>query len=213
MSIADRTQALRESLPQGVDLIAVSKTHPTQAIEDAYAGGQRHFGESYAQELRDKAPALPSDIHWHFIGKIQRNKLKYIAPHAYRVHGLTKLNQAEELVKRAPGPVSGLINVNLGREASKVGVFPEDVLSLAASLHQVDGFQLCGLMCIPPFTEVPEDVAPWFEELADLAARGRAAGLPLTELSMGMSRDWKVAVAHGARWIRVGTALFGARGT
>ncbi|MCA9570422.1 MAG: YggS family pyridoxal phosphate-dependent enzyme [Myxococcales bacterium] len=211
MSIAERLRAVRDGLPPGVGLVAVSKTHPVSAIQEAYDAGQRDFGESYAQELRDKAPLLPADIRWHFIGALQKNKLKYVAPWAYRVHGLTEVDQAVGLVKRAPGPVHGMVNVNVGDEGSKVGVPEVAVPDLLDRLAEVEGFVLCGLMCIPPFTEDPADAEPWFARLAALAARERARGHALPELSMGMSHDWEHAIRHGTRWVRVGTAIFGPR--
>lgn len=211
MSIAERIAAVNHTLTGDAELIAVSKTHSAERIQEAYDAGQRHFGESYAQELRDKAPVLPADIRWHFIGRLQRNKLKYIAPHAYRVHGLTHVDQAVGLVKRAPGTVHGLVNVNLGEEESKVGVAPAAVPALLDALAATEGFELMGLMCIPPFGGTPEASERWFIALVELAERERARGHALPELSMGMSADYPLALAHGARWIRVGTALFGPR--
>lgn len=208
-TVADNLERIRSQLGDA-RLIAVSKTHGVDKIREAYEAGQRDFGESYAQELRDKAPLLPDDIRWHFIGQIQSNKLKYIAPHAYRVHGITKLKYATELASRHPG-IAGMINVNLGHEDSKVGVPPEHALELAAQVHAVEGFELVGLMCIPPFTDEPEGATPYFDRLVALAARGREQGLPLNELSMGMSRDWPWAIERGATWVRVGTAIFGPR--
>lgn len=207
MSISERLEAIRSQLGDTAKLIAVSKTHPVERIQEAYDAGQRDFGESYAQELRDKAPLLPSDIRWHFLGALQRNKIKYVAPHAFRVHGITTIEQARGLAERTPG-IGGLINVNLGAEASKTGISRDQVLELASELIQVPGFELKGLMCIPPADEEP---GPHFASLAELAAAGRAQGLPLQELSMGMSSDWQTAVRHGAHWIRVGTAIFGVR--
>lgn len=193
-----------------MQLIAVSKTFPLAAIVEARAAGQAHFGESYAQELRDKARELP-DATWHFIGRIQTNKAKYIAPVAHRVHALETIDQAEALSKRAPGPLRCLVAVNVGGEESKGGVPPADALERCGALARVAHIEVVGLMCLPPWRDDPEDVAPFFEELADLAARGRARGMPLTELSMGMSHDYRVAIRHGATWVRVGTAIFGSR--
>lgn len=212
-AIAEKLTQLRQALDGRAELVAVSKTHPADAIQQAYDAGQRDFGESYAQELRDKAPVLPDDIRWHFIGRLQKNKLKYVAPHAYRVHGLTDLEQAQGLAKRRPG-IAGMINVNVGSEESKVGVPVADALELARSIDAVEGFELVGLMCIPPYTEDPAGAEPFFAQLAELAARGRDEGLALHELSMGMSHDWEHALPHaqGARlWVRVGTAIFGPR--
>lgn len=221
MSVAERLAEVRARVdaaarragrePSEVGLIAVSKTHPLHALEAAWAAGARDFGESYAQELRDKAPGLP-DARWHFIGRLQSNKARYIAPHAHRVHALVRRDHAEALAKRAPGRLACLVNVNLGGEASKDGVPPDEALDAVRGLAAVEGIRIVGLMTLPPPVDAPTDAAPFFEQLAELARRGRAQGLPLDELSMGMSHDYEVAIAHGATWVRVGTAIFGARG-
>ncbi|TNE90258.1 MAG: YggS family pyridoxal phosphate-dependent enzyme [Deltaproteobacteria bacterium] len=190
-----------------VRLIAVSKTFPIEPIAELFEAGQLDFGESYAQELRDKAPQLPG-AHWHFIGRLQTNKAKYIAPHAYRVHAVGDERHVDALVAKADHPLDVLISVNLGEEAQKTGVGAESAMTLARNLADRDDVRLRGLMCIPPWDEPAE---PYFAQLAELAARGRAEGLPLDELSMGMSADFETAIAHGATWIRVGSAIFGAR--
>lgn len=219
--VAERLRAVRDRVvaacgaagrdPSDVTLVAVSKVHSVQAIAEAYAAGHRDFGESYAQELRDKAPELPDDVRWHFIGRLQSNKAKVVAPLAHRVHALTSRKQAEALVQRAPGPIHALLAVHLGEEATKSGVSPLNVLPTCGELAQVDGLVLTGLMTLPPPVDDPEDAAPFFEELAELAAEGRRAGFGLTELSMGMSHDFEVAIRYGATHVRVGTAIFGPR--
>lgn len=198
--------------PSEVSLVAVSKTFPIEALREARDAGQLDLGESYAQELRDKAAALDG-VRWHFIGRLQTNKAKYVAPVAYRIHALETVEQAEALAKRAPGPLKCLVSVHTGDEESKGGVPPAQVLERCRALAAVPGIEVVGLMTLPPYTEDPEGAAPHFAEVAALAARGRAEGLPLTELSMGMSHDFEVAIRHGATWVRVGTAIFGARGT
>ena len=193
-----------------IGLIAVSKRHPVSAIDQVHGAGQVDFGESYAQELRDKARERP-DLRWHFIGRLQKNKVKYIAPVAHRVHALETVDQAEALSSRASRNLKCLVSVNVGREEQKSGVLPEACLERCRALSSVDRIEVVGLMCLPPQRENPEDVAPFFAELAHLAERGRADGLPLTELSMGMSHDFAVAVKYGATWVRIGTAIFGER--
>lgn len=220
-TVQERLEAVRERLaaacraagrdPDDVTLIAVSKVHGVDKIEAARLAGQVDFGESYAQELRDKAAALPHDLRWHFIGRLQTNKAKYVAPVAHRVHALTEPRQAEALVSRASAVVHGMLAVNLGGEDSKSGVPPEAVIATAEALHRVDGFAITGLMTLPPPVDDPAHAGPYFEQLADLAATGRRAGLPLEELSMGMSQDFEVAVRYGATHVRVGTAIFGPR--
>lgn len=198
--------------PGSVQLVAVGKTFPVEALREARDAGQVHFGESYAQELRDKARALDG-VLWHFIGRLQTNKARYVAPVAHRVHALETVEQAEALARRLDRPLRCLVSVNVGGEASKGGVPPRDALERCAALSRVPHIEIVGLTCIPPWREDPEDVAPYFAELAALAADGRARGLPLTELSMGMSHDFHVAIRHGATWVRVGTSIFGERPT
>jgi len=193
-----------------VGLIAVSKTFPVSDIVAAQAAGQVDFGENRGQDLRDKA-AVITDVRWHYIGALQVNKAKYVAPVAYRVHALESLEQAEALARRAPARLQALLAVNVGEEPQKSGVFPAEALDLARALTAQGAVDLVGLMCIPPATETPEQAAPYFATLAQLAAEGRRVGLPLVELSMGMSADYEVAIAHGATWVRVGSALFGGR--
>ncbi|MDP2304530.1 MAG: YggS family pyridoxal phosphate-dependent enzyme [Pseudomonadota bacterium] len=222
MSIVDNLQRVRETLreatlaagrPLGsVRLVAVSKFQPVAAIVEAAAAGQVDFGENYAQELRDKAELVATPIRWHFIGALQRNKVKYLVGRAWLVHDVDNLALAEEIGKRSGGSPTGiLLGVNIGEEPQKSGVLPANALDLAEAMTRIPGVELRGLMCIPPAVDTPEAAAPYFDALADLAERGRASGLPLHELSMGMSHDYGVAIRHGATLVRVGTAIFGAR--
>jgi pyridoxal phosphate enzyme (YggS family) len=208
--IAANIHAVTTRVPAGVTLVAVSKTRPPADIRAALAAGHLHFGENYAQELRDKFESCPG-ARWHFIGALQRNKVKYVVGRAELVHDVDSLALAEEIGKRSLPRVTGvLVGVNFG-EAQKSGVGTRDALELCEQIARVPGVQLRGLMCIPPLAPGPEAAAPYFAELAELAARGRARELPLAELSMGMSQDWEVAIRHGATLVRVGTAIFGAR--
>jgi len=208
MSIGERVAALRARLPAGVTLVAVSKTQPAAAIREAYAAGQRHFGENYAQEWRGKAEALADlpDLTWHFIGALQTNKVKYLAGRVAYLHTLDRLELARELSRRqaAAGAVLRVfLEINLGGEAQKAGCAPAAAEALLAAVRALPGLEPVGLMCIPP----PEDdPLPHFRALRGLRDR-----LGLAELSMGMSADWERAVAEGATFVRVGSALFGAR--
>ncbi len=198
--------------PSEVRLIAVSKTHPAERIREAFSSGQHDFGENYAQELAAKQLAL-SDVEarWHFIGRIQRNKARLIAS-AYRVHALENAAQAEALVARAStGRVEALVAVNVGEEPQKTGVLPLDLLGTLASLRGVSGLTVRGLMALPPMVDDPEAVRPFFARMAELRAAAAAHGHDMAELSMGMSSDAALAVGYGATWVRVGTAIFGAR--
>ncbi len=228
MSIAENLAVIRARVdaaavaagrdPSEVTLLAVSKTKPEAMISEALAAGQRAFGENYAQELRDKARAFEGADpapEWHFIGHLQRNKVKYVVGHAALVHAVDSEKLAGAIGERAAreGIQQGvLVEVNVGGEESKSGVAPEAALALCEAVAATPGLALRGLMTIPPYREDPEDVAPFFQALAELAAAGRARGLTLTELSMGMSHDFEVAIRHGATIVRVGTAIFGARG-
>jgi pyridoxal phosphate enzyme (YggS family) len=208
VSIAENIQRIRRRLPAGVTLVAVSKTQPPEAIREAYAAGQRHFGENYAQEWREKADALADlpELVWHFIGGLQTNKVKYLAGRVGYVHTLDREELARELSKRfaQKGAVARvLLEVNVGAEASKAGCAPEAVPHLAALVRGLPALELVGLMCIPP---AGEDPRPHF---ARLRALRDAVGV--RELSMGMSADWPVAVEEGSTFVRVGSAIFGPR--
>ncbi|HEX7839732.1 MAG TPA: YggS family pyridoxal phosphate-dependent enzyme [Kofleriaceae bacterium] len=202
-----------------VTIIAVSKTHPADAIRAALAAGATDFGENYAQELAVKVAELaagpsPPAIRWHFIGRLQRNKARLVAGRVALVHAVDTVELAEELGKRAGGAVQPiLLAVNLGGETTKGGVTAEAAPAVARALAQVDGTSLDGLMTMPPPSDDPEASRPHF--LALCALRDRLAGelgRPLPVLSMGMSHDFEVAIACGATHVRIGTAIFGSRG-
>lgn len=202
--------------PADVHLIAVSKTFPGENIETLYQTGHRHFGENYVQEMTEKATTLAEagldELEWHFIGRIQSNKIKYIAAHANYVHTLEKVSHAKSLGKHAGRLIKVLVSVNIGEEESKGGVAPDEVIARCEEIHALENIEVHGLMCIPPRCENPEDAAPYFQRMAALAAEGRERGMPLTQLSMGMSQDFHVAIRYGATFVRVGRAIFGARG-
>ena len=216
--IAENLAAIRARIraaspDREVGLIAVSKTQPASAIREAYAAGQRDFGENYGQELRDKARELAdlADLRWHYIGRLQHNKAKYVAPVAFRVHALESPEDGRALVERATRPMDVLLAVNVADETSKGGVPATLALDTARRLAEVPGVRLRGLFTMPPYADDPQASAPHFARLAGIAAEGRSVGLPLEELSMGMSHDFEVAIAAGATWVRVGTAIFGER--
>lgn len=217
MSIADRLATVRAELadacraagrdPATVKLVAVSKTMPVEACAEALAAGQRDLGENYAQELRDKArdPSLKGAV-WHYIGPLQRNKVKYVVGTAALVHAVDSVEILDEIAARAAklGIVQPLLlQVNVGREPQKSGVLPEELPALVAAARARAAVRLDGLMCIPP---AEGDPRPHFELLARLAGDHG-----LGELSMGMTADFPTAIACGATIIRVGTAIFGAR--
>jgi len=209
VSVAERAAALRREIPPGVRLVAVSKTQPASAIREAYAAGLRDFGENYAQEWRDKADALQdlAELRWHFIGALQTNKVKYLAGRVAAIHTLDRPELARELSRRfqAKGAVARVyLEVNVAGEATKSGCPPEDAPALAGAARALPAIELVGVMGIPP---PDEDPRPHFRRLRELRDR-----LGLAGLSIGMSADWRVAIEEGSTCVRIGTAIFGARG-
>jgi pyridoxal phosphate enzyme (YggS family) len=206
--IAENIALLRAEIPPHVTLVAISKTHPPDAIREAHAAGQRHFGENYAQEWREKADALRDlpDLVWHFVGGLQTNKVKYLAGRVAWVHTVDREDLAREISRRfaARGAVARIfLEVNVGREPRKSGCLPEETERLAAAARALPALEVVGLMCIPPTADDPR---VHFRALRALRDR-----LPLRELSMGMSADWRVAIEEGATFVRIGTAIFGER--
>lgn len=190
-----------------VKLVAVSKTKPIDAVRDAFAAGQRAFAENYAQELREKADALPQ-CEWHFVGALQTNKAKIVVGRAALVHTCDRIALAQELGKRARAAgltQRVLLEVNIGEEPQKAGAPPAEVPALLERIRGIEGLECEGLMCIPPAAGDPR---PHFRALRELALR-----LGLRELSMGMSADYEIAIEEGATLVRVGTAIFGERPT
>jgi PLP dependent protein len=188
-----------------VKLVAVSKTQPIEAVIEAFAAGQDAFGENYAQELHEKADALP-EAEWHFIGALQTNKVKIVVGHSALIHTCDRLSLAKELSKRAVAKnlvQRVLLEVNVGREPQKGGVLPEQLDELLGGVRELEALRCEGLMCIPP---ADQDPRPHFRALRELRDR-----LGLRELSMGMSADYLVAIEEGSTIVRVGTAIFGER--
>lgn len=226
-TIAERWRAVRAEVdaaciaagrqPSEVTIVAVSKLHPASAVDEVAAAGATDVGENYAQELVAKraAVALPSSsLRWHFIGRLQRNKARMIAGQVALVHAVDSVDLAVELGKRAraAGTIQPILAaVNVGGEAQKTGVAPDDARTLADALRAIDGIRLDGLMTMPPPTDDPETVRPAFRALRQLRDALATAASPLPELSMGMSSDFAVAIAEGATLVRIGTAIFGER--
>ncbi len=224
-TIAERMQAIRHNIgeaarvagraPESVCLLAVSKTHSSSMIREAFEAGQRCFGENYVQEALEKIQALHMlPVEWHFIGPIQSNKTRLIAEHFDWVHGIDRFKIAQRLSEARPGhllPLNVCIQVNVSGEASKSGCAPDEVLVLSRAVAAMPRLRLRGLMTIP---EPTDDVAlqhQRFRMLAQLRSSLVDAGLALDTLSMGMSDDYRVAIAEGSTIVRIGTAIFGAR--
>ena len=214
---ADVAQAAIDAgrTPDSVRVLGACKTQPVERIREALVAGQTLLAENRAQELRDKAPLLASHSpppEWHFIGRLQKNKVKYVVPWASVIHTVDSIELAAAISSKAPRPISILVQVNTGADMAKGGVPSSEALDLAKRIEQLDKLTVGGFMTLPPMTEDPEDSAPFFSEMAELGQAGQAAGLMTTTLSMGMSRDYKVAIRCGSTIVRIGTAIFGARG-
>ena len=195
-----------------VQLLAVSKTKPAQALREAYAAGLRDFGENYLQEALGKQLELADlPLIWHFIGPIQSNKTRAIAEHFDWVHSVDRLKIAQRLSEQRPAelpPLNICIQVNVSGEASKSGCTPADLPALAEAISTLPRLKLRGLMAIPEPTEDRAEQDAAFAAVQRLQA---SLNLPLDTLSMGMSHDLESAIAQGATWVRISTALFGAR--
>lgn len=199
-----------------VRLVAVSKGHGPERVREAAECGLAVFGESKVQEAKAKIPLCPGKLSWHMVGHLQRNKAGVAAELFDVIHSVDSLRLLETL-DRACGEagrrMTALVEVNVSGEAAKFGLPPESVpelLAAAGGLHHVG---VAGLMTMPPFTEDPEKARPHFRRLRGLRDQWRSeTGLPLDELSMGMTHDFEIAIEEGATWVRIGTALFGERG-
>ena len=200
-----------------VTLIAVSKTKPVETLQEAYNLGVRIFGENKVQELVDKYEALPSDIHWHMIGHLQRNKVKYIIDKVECIHSVESLRLAETIEKEASKHnliMDVLVEVNIAREESKFGLMPEEVEVFIKEISKFPHLRVKGLMTIAPFVDNPEENRPVFKALkklsVDIAAKN-IDNVSMNVLSMGMTNDYQIAIEEGATMVRVGTGIFGER--
>jgi PLP dependent protein len=226
-TIADRLTEVRMRIeraarsagrdPASVTLVAVSKTFSVSAVREAYAAGQRVFGENRVQEALDKIGALPDlSIRWHLLGHLQSNKARKAAVFAtiQSVDTVDLLRRIDAAAVESGHAPEVLIQVDLAGESTKFGVAPADVPRLFEAAADCRAAQLAGLMTLPPAPDIPEDARPWFRQLRELRDGWVSSGVPATmlrELSMGMSGDFEVAVEEGATLVRVGTAIFGER--
>lgn len=210
--VARATQRAQRAA-DSVQIVAISKQQPASAIAAAYAAGLRHFGESYVQEALPKMAELRAlEITWHFVGRLQTNKTRAVAENFHWVHTVDRLRIAERLSEQRPHfapPLNVLIQINQGGEQQKAGVLEQDADALARGILALPGLALRGLMTLPP--QSGENAGRWFASMTALRGRLAADGLPLDVLSMGMSADFEAAIAEGANFVRIGTAIFGAR--
>ncbi len=219
--VADRLREVRDRIAAAaaragraagdVTLVAVGKAHPPELLAAAYEAGHRVFGENRAQELAAKAAELPADVEWHFIGPLQRNKVRLVRPVVTLLQSMDRPSLAEAWAKGGAAPPV-LVEVNVAAEPQKAGIAPARAGELLDRLAEL-GVEARGLMAIPPVTPDPEGSRPHFRALAALAARLRPNHRGLVELSMGMTDDYEVAIDEGATIVRVGRAIFGPRPT
>lgn len=225
MSIAGNINDIRKELPEGVTLCAVSKYHPVEALQEAYDAGQRIFAESREQELKQKWEALPKDIEWHFIGHLQTNKVKYIAPFVNLIQSVDSERLLDEIQKQAlknGRVIDVLLEVHIAQEFSKSGFDSYDLLQLLSTTVVAERWpnvRLVGMMAMASFTDNEAQIASEFKSLmlcyntllnGPLAAQGMSKE-QFKILSFGMSDDYHIAIQEGSNMVRIGSRIFGAR--
>lgn len=220
MSISQNIVQLKASLPQKVMLVAVSKFHPEEALQEAYDAGQRVFGESRAQELAAKQKVLPGDIQWHFIGSLQSNKIKDIAPFIYMIQSIDSLNLLQEVNKQAARYnriIRILLEIHIAEEDTKHGLTPNECKELLqnVSVTELQNIRICGLMGMATNTNDAMQIQREYHQLHTLFDELKVSyfkdNTDFSELSMGMSHDYPIAIHEGSTIIRVGTSIFGER--
>ena len=220
MSISQNIVQLKASLPANVTLVAVSKFHPAAALEEAYNAGQRVFGESRAQELTAKQKVLPGDIEWHFIGPLQSNKVKDIAPFIHTIHSIDSLKLLQEVNKQAlknSRVIRVLLEIHVAQEETKHGLSPNECRELLQNeqLAEIRNIQICVLMGMATYTDdttlIEQEFHTLYELFSELKSIYFKGNDNFAVLSMGMSHDYPIAIRQGSTMIRVGTSIFGER--
>lgn len=216
MSVDDNLEEVLRSLPKNVTLVAVSKFKPEEDIMQAYERGQRIFGESRAQELKEKYEKLPKDIEWHFIGHLQTNKIKYIAPFVRLIHAVDSINLLKEIdvqAKKHDRVIDCLLEVHISKEDTKFGFTPDGCREAAAEIRslKLENVRVRGLMGMATFTDDREEVRKEFKTLKTLFDELKYEMPDFDTLSMGMSEDYEIAVEEGATMVRIGSMIFGER--
>ena len=219
-TIAQNIERITSLLPDDVRLIAVSKFHPVERLQEAYNAGQRLFGENRAQELAAKAPQLPKDIEWHFIGHLQKNKVRMIMPWASTIQSIDSkelLQLVNKEAARIDKHINVLLQLHVAKEQTKSGFAVDEVLKEAeeGAFDNLSNVTICGVMAMATFTPDANQVSQEFELVHNTFLTLRenyfASNKAFKEISMGMSDDWPIAVEHGASLVRIGTDIFGAR--
>ena len=215
-----KIRSITSQLPEGTRLVAVSKFHPAEAVRGAYDAGCRIFGESHVQELREKQQILPEDIEWHFIGHLQTNKVKYIAPFVSLIHAIDTphlLREVEKQAAKCGRVIPCLLQLHVAQEETKFGFTPDECMEFLSEgeWRQMTHVRLSGIMCMATNTDDEEQIRGEFRRAHDFFLKAKEMFFADTdsfcECSMGMSEDWKIAVSEGSTLIRVGTAIFGPR--
>ena len=216
--VSERINEIKKTLPEGVRLVAVSKFHPASLIREAYDGGQRIFGESHVQELVSKYEELPKDIEWHFIGHLQTNKVKYIAPFVSLIHAVDSehlIREIDKQAKRCNRTIPVLLEVHVAQEETKYGFSPDELLAFMkdGTWQQYQNVNICGLMCMATNTDDETQIAREFEQARELFELINSKWLngKWKTCSWGMSHDYTIAVRHGATLVRIGSLIFGER--
>ena len=224
-SIADNLDRVREQISTAaakagrtsndVELVAITKTHPAESVREAIDGGQSLFGESRVQEARAKIPELPSNCRWHFVGHLQKNKIRHALPLFEMFHGVDSLALAQDLnrIAEEEGMYPRiLLEVNVAGEGSKFGFAPDALGEQTEALLALQRLSIEGLMCIPPLAMESEDSRKFFAQIRELRdSLEKKFSLKLPQLSMGMTQDFPIGIEEGATLVRVGTAIFGER--
>jgi len=221
MSIADNLQEINSRLTDKCRLVAVSKTKPASAIQEAYEAGQRIFGENRPQEMQGKAKELPENIDWHMIGHLQSNKVKYIAPFVHTIHSVDKLSLLEEINRRAAQhnrTITVLLQMHIAEEESKFGMNETEATALlnSAAYAEMQNIEVVGVMGMATFTEDKTQIREEFKTLKSIFDQLKMShflhNAAFKEISMGMSGDFEIAMEEGSTLVRVGSSIFGARG-
>ena len=222
-NIQQNIASIRTTIPEGVTLVCVSKFHTNETIMEAYACGERDFGESRVQELLPKYEALPKDIRWHFIGHLQTNKVKQIVPFVHMIHSVDSLRLLESINREAEKihrHVKVLLEVHVAKEETKSGFTPEEFLSLNTKLSTLNYIDVCGIMGMATNTDDEQEWRRCFREIKSLASHlitsspiAYSSPSERPTISMGMSDDYLVAIEEGSTMVRIGSSIFGSRGS
>tara|TARA_B110000908_G_C10241923_1_gene446566 strand:- start:1630 stop:2280 length:651 start_codon:yes stop_codon:yes gene_type:complete len=214
MNIAGNTKKIRASIPESVELVAVSKTKSNEEIMQAYDVGQRVFGENKVQDMTVKNESLPKDIRWHMIGHVQTNKVKYMAPYVDLIHGVDSFKLLKEVNKQAAKNeriISCLLQIHIAEEATKFGLSPDECKEVVIQAEALENITIKGLMGMATFTDNVSQIEREFKSLKELFEDLKSDNKDFDILSMGMSGDYELAIKEGSTMIRVGSKIFGER--